>query len=116
MKYIKENLRIFVAVIVACVLIVLGIILILIDNNGKNDLDNKQQIREEELIEITGMSKEDAIEVVKNNFHGNNYDFFVEITSDSLYEVKAVSKTSDSEIIYFVDPVNGKAYINIDTN
>lgn len=116
MKFIKENLRVFIAVCIAIVLIIAGVILILVKNNDNNDFEQEQIRREEDLTEVTGMSGNDAIEVVKKNFHGDNYDFFVEITSDSLYKVKAVSKTSDSEIIYFVDPVNGKAYIDIDTN
>ena len=116
MKFIKENLRVFIAVLIAVILIAIGVILILINGDHENDITKDQIMKEEELVEITGMSGNDAIEVVKQNFHGNNYEFSVEITSDSLYKVKAVSKTSDSEIIYFVDPINGKAYVDIDTN
>ena len=114
MKFIKENLRVFIAVCVALILIIIGGILML-TNNSENDLDIEQGNKKEELAEITGMSETDAIEIVKSNFHSDNYEFFVEITSDSLYKVKAVSKTSDSEIIYYVDPINGKAYVDIDT-
>lgn len=116
MKLIKENLRVFIAVCIALVLIVIGVVLLLTNNDSKNNLEEEQKQREEEITEVTGMSANDAIEIVKKNFYGDNYEFFVEITSDSLYKVKAVSKTSDSELIYFVDPVNGKAYIDIDTN
>lgn len=116
MKFIKENLRLVVAVCVALVLIAVGVVLLLTNNDVESNLEEEQKQREEELTEVTGMSANDAIEIVKKNFYGDNYEFFVEITSDSLYKIKAVSKTSSSEIIYFVDPVNGKAYIDIDTN
>ena len=115
MKFIKENLRVFIAVCIALVLIVAGVILLLV-NDDKNDLSKEQEQKEETLTEVTGMSGDDAIEIVKQHFNGNNYEFVVEITSDSLYKVTAVSKFDNSTITYFVDPVTGKAYIDIDTN
>lgn len=116
MKFIKENLRVFIAVCIAIVLIVTGVVIILVNNEDKNDWELEQKQREEGITEVTGMSGNDAIEIVKKKFNGDNYDFFVEITDDSLYRVKVVSKTSDNTITYLVDPVNSKLYLDIPTN
>lgn len=116
MKFIKENLRVLIAVLVAIILIAAGSIMLLLKGEEPKKDDTNQKQREEEIIEVTGMSGMDAIEIVKRNFYSNNYEFFVEVTSDSLYKIRAVSKSDNTEIIYFVDPVNGKAYVDIDTN
>ena len=109
MKFIKENLRVFIAVCIAIVLIVTGVVIILVNNEDKNDWELEQKQREEGITEVTGMSGNDAIEIVKKKFNGDNYD-------DSLYRVKVVSKTSDNTITYLVDPVNSKLYLDIPTN
>jgi len=117
MSFIKNNLRVFVAVTIALVLIVIS--MILIATNGKpedNHASLEHEGKEELIIETTGMSGKDAITIIKDNYYSNNYDFFVEVTDDSLYKVVAVNKTDDSEIVYFVDPVNEKTYVNIDAN
>jgi len=114
MKFIKDNLRVVIAVVIASILIIIGVILMVINKEEDKTLES-QIMKEEDIVLITGMSGNDAIDIVKKNFNDNNYDFSFEVTSDSLYKVTAKVKQSDEEIIYFVDPINGKAYINIDT-
>lgn len=119
MKFIKNNLRLIVAIIIAIILIVAGVIII---NLNKSDSGNtpptseeQEKTREEQLTEATDMTGEQAIEIVKENFGSDNYEFKYEVTEDSFYKVIVTNIVDDSEIIYYVDPTNGKAYIDIDT-
>lgn len=116
MKFIKENLRVVIAVGVAIILIIAGIIMILVNNDIKdNNSNNDHEEQASKIEDVTGMSKEDAIEIVKENFYSDNYKFSVEVTIDSLYKVTAINIVDNSEIVYFVDPANEKVYIDIDT-
>ena len=114
MRFIKENLRVIIAVFIALTLIAICTILLAIYDDTKEN--NKQENIKEQIIEITGMTSDDAIDIVKDNFYSNNYEFMAEATSDSLYKVIVTNIIDNGKTIYYVDPSNGQSYIDIDTN
>lgn len=116
MKFLKENIRLVVAIVIAIILILTGVILI----NTKDDNESttptvEEKTKEEQLVNATGMTGEDAIKIVKDNFGSDNYTFEAEATNDGLYKVVVTNIVDNKEIIYFVDPTNGMAYIDMDT-
>ena len=116
MNFIKNNLRIFIAVGVAIVLIIVGIIIVATSPKQEVTKPNNDRQLEEKLEEVTGMSKEEAIDIIKEYFKSDNYEFEVVVTNDSLYKITAINTETKEEVIYYVDPTNGMAYIDIDTN
>ncbi|MBQ7136753.1 MAG: hypothetical protein IJO43_02095 [Bacilli bacterium] len=118
MKFIKKNIRLTVAVIIALGLILAGVVLLFIndDNQKKNpDVPVKEETREEQMVEATGMTKEQAIEIVKENFGSDNYEFTAEATNDGFYKVTAKNTVEDTETVYYVDPTNGSYYVDLET-
>lgn len=118
MKFIKENMRLVIAVVIAMVLIITGVVLInATKEEEKTNAPQKEQIsNEESLNDATGFSKDDAIDIVKVNFESDNYEFTATATNDGLYKVVVKNIVTESEIIYYVDPINGNAYIDLGTN
>ena len=118
MKFIKENMRLVIAVLIATVLIITGVVLITINKSEDtpNTPQEEQESVEESLNNATGFSKEDAINIVKENFQSDNYEFTATATNDGLYKVVVKNIVTESEIIYYVDPTNGNAYIDLGTN
>jgi len=117
MKFIKNNLRVVIAVALSFILIIAGMIFLALEkeeDTPNNEIGQEEKL--EQITEITGMSGNDAIEIVKANFYSNNYEFKVEVTNDSLYKVTAISSIDNSKTIYYVDPTNKMAYADIDTN
>lgn len=116
MKFIKNNLRVIIAVGIAIILIVTGVLLLNNDSNNKNngDVVDNEKLKEEDVISVTGVSSDDAIELVKKNFGSDNYEFSAELTADGLYKVTVTNVVDDSKIIYYVDPTTNTAYINMD--
>lgn len=117
MKFIKENIRLVIAIVIAIILIITGVILINVNeedvSSGDDPVVEEQQSREELIEEATGMTGEDAIEIVKENFGSDNYEFTAEVTEDGLYKVTVTNTVEDSRFIYYVDPTNGMAYIDM---
>ncbi len=120
MKFIKNNLRLIIAIAVALLLIIAGVIIINLakEEEGKDTptKEEQEEQREDQLEEATDMTGEQAIEIVKENFGSDNYEFRYEVTEDSFYKVIVTNIVDDSEIIYYVDPTNGKSYIDMDTD
>lgn len=117
MKFIKNNLRVVIAVGIAIVLIVTGVILLNNNNDSKtngDDVIDNTKLKEDNIINTTGMSSDDAIKLVKENFGSDNYKFSAEVTDDGLYKVTVINVVDDSKIIYYVDPTTGSAYIDMD--
>lgn len=115
MKFIKNNLRVIIALLIAVILIVTGVILLNNDkpsNNNDNPVIDKN-VTEDDIIAATGMTKEEAIEIVKVNFGSDNYEFSATATNDGLYKVTVTNVVDDSKIIYYVDPSNGSSYIDM---
>jgi len=118
MKFIKENRRVVIAILIAIVLIISGIILIGVNKDEKAPIKQPEteESIEEDLNNATGFSKEDAVKVVKENFTSDNYEFTATATKDGLYKVVVKNIVTDSKIIYYVDPTDGNAYIDLGTN
>jgi len=119
MKFIKENIRLVIAVIIAIILIAAGAILLIFTEDDKEKPTKpkepvQEENREEQLIDATGMTKEDAIKIVKANFGSDNYEFTAEATKDGLYKVTVKNTVEDSKFIYYVDPTNGEAYLDLE--
>lgn len=117
MKFIKNNLRVVIAVGIAIVLIVTGVILLNNNNDSKtngDDVIDNTKVKEDNIIANTGMSSEDAKKLVKENFGSDNYKFSAEVTDDGLYKVTVTNIIDDSKIIYYVDPTTSSAYIDIE--
>lgn len=115
MKFIKENLRVVIAVLIAVILIITGVIILVTQEENSKDDNKEQENIKEQISEITGMTGEDAIDIVKKNFHSYIYEYAVEVTKDSLYKVIVENTYDKSEIVYYVDPNTGNSYIDIDT-
>ena len=113
MKFIKENLRIVIAVVIAIVLIVAGVLFVSFGKDKAQEKPNKDKTQEESLEEITGMSKEDAIELVKPNFMSDNYEFSAVANGDGFYKVTVKNIVENTEIIYYVDPTTKTFYIDM---
>lgn len=116
MKFIKSNIRLIVAVVIAIILIVAGVVFL--NTNKKEDATTKNPVAEEKtrgdkIEEVTGMTKEDAINIVKDNFGSDNYEFKAEATEDGLYKVVVTNTVEKTTITYFVDPNNGMFYIDM---
>lgn len=116
MKFIKENIRLIIAVTIALILIIAGVILISINNEEKASSTKtpvEEIDREEQLAEVTGMTGDKAIEIVKENFLSDNYKYKVDAMDDGLYRVIVTNTIENSKIVYFVDPTTGAAYIDM---
>lgn len=116
MKFIKSNIRLIVAVVIAIILIITGV-LFLNSNKTSPEKPNNPSVsegtREEQIKEVTGMTKEDAINIVKENFGSDNYEFKAEATEDGLYKVVVTNTIEKTTITYFVDPNDGMFYIDM---
>lgn len=118
MKFIKENLRLIIAVFIALLLIIIGVILLNTTKEEKKKEPSKEvveQNKEDKLVDATGMTKEDAIEIVKENFESDNYEFSATVTNDGLYKVVVTNTVDESKIVYFVDPTDGRYYVDLET-
>lgn len=116
MYFIKENKRELIAVVIAVIFIGVGLFL-LNDRNGNvlvKPYEDSSSNRQEVVESVTGMSGEDAIKIVKENFLGENFTFEDELSKDDLYRIVVTNIVTGDEIIYFVDPVTGKYFVNID--
>lgn len=118
MKFIKENMRLIIAIVIAVILIIAGVILLNINNDKQKEPiapQVEEKTKEEQIVEATGMTGDMAIAIVTENFGSDNYTFKYEVTDDRLYKVTVTNEVDKTEIIYFVDPTNGMAYIDMET-
>jgi len=78
------------------------------DNNEDNKVEKNEVIKKgssEEDIKLSyGMSKEDAINIVKEIYNGDVFEFVCDINSDSKYIVTVKNTLSNSVTKYLVDP------------
>ena len=116
MYFIKENKRELIAVVIAVIFIGVGLFL-LHDRDGNvlvKPYEDSSSNRQEIVENVTGMSGEDAVKLVKENFLGENFTFEAILSKDDLYKIVATNIVTGDKIIYFVDPVTGKYFVNID--
>ena len=105
----SKNIIIMAIVIV----IVLALLLILIKGCSKekkeekkeeNNIIEKKGASEGNIIEAYGMSKEDAINIVKEIYNSDSYEFTCEIDNDSKYVVSVKNVVTNEVTKYIVDP------------
>ncbi len=116
MKKIKTNLRFIIPLTLAIIIIIASIIYLKRNQNDTlNSTITSQQVLEQQLLEISGMSKIDAFELIKPMLDEANYTYTVEATTDNLYKIVVLTSYDNKENIYYVDPTNSKVYIDIDS-
>lgn len=101
---------IMIAIIIVLVIVIGSLLLI---KGCSNNKDNKEPenneveqkgAKEDDLINAYGMSKEDAINIVKDFYNSDNYEFACEINSDSKYIVTVTNTITEEDTKYLVDP------------
>ena len=112
----NKNLYYIIIAVVAVIVLVGGFLLIKgcsnnkannEENNKENaENDKKEAASEESIIKAYGMSKEDAINIVKDIYNGDNYEFSADINEDSKYIVIVKNIITESTNKYLVDPTS----------
>ena len=122
------------------VLLIVGIFLLIAlsggskenKDNSSNDNSDKEQVEnnnenndnssgntgnidygvssEDTIIKVYGMSKEDALNLVKKEFLSDNFEFSVEISQDVTYIVSAKNVATNKVIKYEVNPSTKEYY------
>jgi len=65
---------------------------------------------EETMIDVYGMSKEDAIKLVKTAFNSDNFEFTAVINKEAKYVVTAKNTITNTKYTYEVDPLTKEFY------
>ena len=102
-----------IIIIAIVIVIVLALLLILIRGCSKGKKEDKKEEEkiiekkgssEENIKEAYGMSKEDAINIVKEIYNSDSYEFTCEIDNDSKYVVTVKNIVTNEVTKYIVDP------------
>lgn len=119
----KNNNTAYIIIAVGIVILIVGGFLLIKgcsskkDNNENNE--NTEEIKkeaatEESIINAYGMSKEDAINLVKEIYNGDNYEFSADINEDSKYIVTVKNTLTETNSKFLVDPTStSKSYYEI---
>ena len=70
---------------------------------------------EQALIDAYGMSKNDAIEIVKEIYNSDNFEFSADINKDSKYVVTVKNTITNKSDKYIVDPTSSDKSFYLDT-
>ena len=112
-----KKVELIIGIVVVVVIIFLGLFLIFkksddSKNNGKDNGTEEQGITftEKNIVDAYGMSSEDAIKLVKDMFHSDNFTFSANVTEDAKYIVTVKNTISNTEYKYEVDPVTESFY------
>lgn len=112
-KKLDKN-YIIIAVIVVLVLLVIGFAFVKgcskSDNSNNNEEVEKKGAAEEDIIKAYGMSKEDAIEIVKKIYNGDNFEFSADINNESQYVVSVKNIITENVTKFIVEPTTGSFY------
>ena len=107
--------------VVALIVIIIVIFFVVGGGNGKKENttdepntneDLKKQetnIEEKHIIEAYGMSKDDAINKVKEIFNSDTFEFTAEINKEAKYVVTVKNVITEQTYKYLVDPIS-KSY------
>lgn len=87
-------------------------------NNNENNANTNPPVEdkvftEQDIIDAYGMSKEDAINLVKSLFNSDNFDFDAEVSKTAKYIVTVTNTINDSTYTYEVDPIS-KSYYEVE--
>ena len=121
----KKNNNNFIIIIAVVVLVLLIGGFLLINGCSKSDKEsnntNNDEVvekigaKEADIIKAYGMSKNDAIEVVKAIYNTDNFEFSADINEDSKYIVSVTNTITNSIDKYLVDPTSSeKSFYLID--
>lgn len=84
------------------------------NNENGNTVDNTEVenvvITEEEIVNTYGLTKEDAINLVKQNINSDNFEYSVEINNKARYVVTVKNTLTNTEYKYEVDPMTKEYY------
>ena len=102
----NNKTSILIITIIAFVLIVLGISIFLSTRTNKESAKKNYDVmsNEEKVKEHYHFSKDDAINLVKNNFDGDIYTFKAEAKDDGSYVVTVTNTLTKHDYIFYVDP------------
>lgn len=87
-----------------------------VEFNGENNIETGKDsatVKEEDLVEAYGMTKDDALKLVKEEFNTDNFTFTVITTNDAKYMVIALNNADESKYYVEVNPAT-KAYYFIE--
>ena len=78
------------------------------DENKEEDTGNVEKIgaTEKDIIASYGVSKQDAINMVKEIYNSENFEFSADINEDSMYIVSVKNTITESVDKYLVDPTS----------
>ena len=123
MKGLKKRKKELAIGLVFLVVIILLVVFLLVNNGSKKENDKKKddnpqndvvdkghKVEEKDIVESYGVSKEDAIKMVKTLFNSDTFEFSATITSDGKYEVTVTNTLSNTTYKYLVDPVSKSYY------
>lgn len=115
MKHKKE-------LIIGIVLVVAAIVCIVFLFNNSKEEDNNingnneenivyEKVTEDQIVDVYGVSKEDAIALVKQNFNSDNFEYSVEISSEARYIVTVKNVIDEKEYKFEVNPMTKEYYV-----
>lgn len=128
----KIKKELIIGIVIGIVLL-FALVLVLVfsgdkENNNNEKKDNNEQTENNEdtgnnneevdygvsdestIIRLYGMSKEDALNLVKSNFNSDNFEFSVEISPSVTYIVTVKNTVTNSLYKYEVDPLTKDWY------
>ncbi len=117
------NMNYIIVAVIIVIVLILGLLLIKgcskkdSSNNENNEekVIEKKAVDESDLVESYGMSKEDAINIVKTAYNGDIYEFSAEINKDSKYIVTVKNLVTNTESKFLVDPTStSKSFYMLD--
>lgn len=102
----NNKTSILIIAIIAFVLIVLGVVMFLNTKTNKEPVKKNYDTMtdEEKVEEHYHFSKDDAINLVRNNFDGDIYTFKAEAKGDGSYVVTVTNTLTKHDYIFYVDP------------
>ena len=115
LKY-KKEIAIGAVLLIAVIVCIVFLVSNNKDTNNENekpDINNEVEnvvITEEEIVEAYGVTKEDAISLVKQSINSDNFEFTVTINSKAKYIVTVKNTLTDSVYKYEVDPMTKQYY------
>ncbi len=104
-KMDKKKLAAIIGIVISLVIIGWGIYAIV--NNRKQPEKSpikEVKVKEEDVTNTFGTTKEEAIEAVKNIYNGDSYEFEATIRADNFYIVTVTHVVTKNKVIYEVNP------------
>lgn len=119
-KLLKKKKELIIGVVLLLAVIIC-VVFIITNNNDKKENDNNDEntkiedviFTEEDLKNAYGVSKDDAINIVKPLFKSDNFEYTAVVTKSAKYQVTVKNTISKKEYKFEVDPVT-KSYSEIE--